>query len=154
MVQIRRRARDSSHVEILNQRNLLLRAADACRNNGGTCVQKDDTNTLMEKVLASDGIVFGSTMDLIPGKAEAFMKKFGVEGVRCVGFENKGKYEKSLVFVYVNATDSAQTTALKYAKGWQVYTTDETHDLALTAEGGGDVTVDLPAQSVVTVVVG
>ena len=86
--------------------------------------------------------------------AVRFAADSGVDGVRCVGFENKGKYEKSLVFVYVNATDAAQTTALKCAKGWQVYTTDETHDLALTAEGGGDVTVDLPAQSVVTVVVG
>ena len=87
--------------------------------------------------------------------AVRFAADSGVDGVRCVGFENKGKYEKSLVFVYVNASDTAQTTALKCAKGYAVYTTDETRDLAQTAEGGaGDVTVDLPAQSVVTVVVG
>lgn len=33
---------------------------DSCRKNGGKCVHNDDTNLLMEKVLAADVIIFGS----------------------------------------------------------------------------------------------
>lgn len=33
---------------------------DSCRNNGGKCIQKDDTDFLMEKVMSSDVIIFGS----------------------------------------------------------------------------------------------
>ncbi|MBR2364026.1 MAG: flavodoxin family protein [Lentisphaeria bacterium] len=33
---------------------------DSCRKNGGKCVHDDDTNLLMEKVLSSDVILFGS----------------------------------------------------------------------------------------------
>lgn len=31
-----------------------------CKKNGGNCIQKDDTNTLLEKISSADCIVFGS----------------------------------------------------------------------------------------------
>ena len=51
---------------------------DSCRNNGGTCVQKDDTNLLMEKVVSSDGIVFGSPVYWmgVSGQLKLFIDKF------------------------------------------------------------------------------
>lgn len=33
---------------------------DACRKNGGSCVQKDDAPALLEQVLEADCIIFGS----------------------------------------------------------------------------------------------
>lgn len=36
------------------------RGCDACLKNGGVCIQKDDGNELVEKVLEADAIVLGS----------------------------------------------------------------------------------------------
>jgi len=35
-------------------------ACDACRSNGGDCVMKDDTKSIIDKVYAADAIIFGT----------------------------------------------------------------------------------------------
>ena len=35
-------------------------ACDACRKNGGDCVAKDDTKTVIDKVYAADAVIFGT----------------------------------------------------------------------------------------------
>ena len=54
---------------------------DSCRKNGGKCVHDDDTNLLMEKVLASDVIVFGSPVYWmgITAQLKLFIDKFVFE---------------------------------------------------------------------------
>ncbi len=74
----------------------------------------------------------------------------GVEDVSSCAFVND---DGSKVVVYVNNTDSNLTTILNASSDYSVYTTSADYDLEKTAEGqSGDVTVNLPAMSVVTVV--
>lgn len=75
----------------------------------------------------------------------------GVEALSSCAFVNK---DGSTVVVYVNNTDQSQKTTLDCKGGYSVYTTDEQHDLELTASGeSGSANITVPAMSVVTAVV-
>ena len=47
-------------VDLQSQKISPCLGCDACRKNGGTCVQKDDAPALLQKVLEADCILFGS----------------------------------------------------------------------------------------------
>ena len=47
-------------VDLQSQKIAPCLGCDACRKNGGTCVQKDDAPALLQKVLEADCIIFGS----------------------------------------------------------------------------------------------
>ena len=51
---------------------------NSCMNNGGKCVHDDDTNFLMEKILAADVIIFGSPVYWmgITAQLKLFIDKF------------------------------------------------------------------------------
>lgn len=75
----------------------------------------------------------------------------GVDTLSCCAFVNT---DGSTVVVYVNNTDTDAETVLSCAKNYSVYTTSAIYNLEKTAVGtAGDVTVSVPAKSVVTVVI-
>lgn len=74
----------------------------------------------------------------------------GAENVESVAFVNE---DNSTVVVYVNSGESETQTTLTADGEYEVYTTDKDNDLARTAFGdAGEITVSLPADSVVTVI--
>lgn len=74
----------------------------------------------------------------------------GVENVKSAAFVNE---DNSTVVVYVNNNDKKAQTKLKATGDYAIYTTDKDNDIAKTDFGkSGDITVSLPANSVVTVV--
>lgn len=75
----------------------------------------------------------------------------GVDTLPCCAFVNTNG---STVVVYVNNTEEDAKTVLSCTEDYSVYTTSAVHDLEKTASGtAGDVTVSVPAKSVVTVVI-
>ncbi len=73
----------------------------------------------------------------------------GVEGVESCAFINP---DDTTTVVYVNTTVNDAVTKLSADKDYSVYTTSEKYDLENTANGtAGDVDVEIPAMSVVTV---
>lgn len=74
----------------------------------------------------------------------------GVDALPCCAFVNP---DGSTAVVYVNNTENDAKTVLSCTEDYNVYTTSAVHDLEKTASGAaGDVTVSVPAKSVVTVV--
>lgn len=74
----------------------------------------------------------------------------GVDALSSCAFVNP---DNSTVAVYVNNTDNDKTTVLKCAGDYSVYTTSAKYDLEKTASGNaGDITISVPAMSVVTIV--
>ena len=62
--------------------------------------------------------------------------------------------DNSTVVVYVNNTQQDETTTLNSAGDYSVYTTSAEYNLEQTASGeAGNVSVSVPAMSVVTVVI-
>ncbi|MEA4894915.1 MAG: flavodoxin family protein [Oscillospiraceae bacterium] len=95
-------------VEIVNIAELKVggcTACDACRKNGGDCVMKDDTKAVIDKVYASDAVVFASPVYWMgisaqlkalldkfyskSGQFKAQNKKLGVVAVGADGPENR-----------------------------------------------------------------
>jgi O-glycosyl hydrolase len=74
----------------------------------------------------------------------------GIDSISSCAFVNP---DNSTVVVYVNNTDTDQSTTLNCADDYSVYTTSAQYDLEKTDSGeAGDITVNLPAMSVVTVI--
>lgn len=74
----------------------------------------------------------------------------GVKALSSCAFVNE---DNSTVVVYVNNTDADETTTLNSTGAYSVYTTSDSLDLEQTASGeAGDISVSVPAMSVVTVV--
>ncbi len=74
---------------------LPCRACDACHKKG-TCAQKDDFETIKQKIFGSDGLVLGSPNYIfsVSAQMKAFMDRCcGV--IHCMAFE--GKYGASVV---------------------------------------------------------
>ncbi|MCM1285765.1 MAG: hypothetical protein NC213_03915 [Acetobacter sp.] len=74
----------------------------------------------------------------------------GIDGVASCAFVNQ---DDSRVVVYVNTTNDDAKTSLKTENAYSVYTTSDKLDLQQTAEGeAGETEIEIPAMSVVTVV--
>lgn len=78
-----------------------------CKKNGGYCVQKDDTNAMLQKISDADCIVFGSPVFWggISGQLKLFIDKFIA---RTEAFK---KQSKKVVNIVVGASDP---NALQY----------------------------------------
>lgn len=77
-------------------------ACDFCRKNDGKCVQKDDTNELMEKLFSADIIIFGTPVyfwgisaqlkllidKFYCNKQALYGKKIGVIAIGASGLQN------------------------------------------------------------------
>ena len=61
---------------------------DACRRNGGNCIQKDDAPALLEQVLAADCIIFGSPVYWWGVSAQM---KSAIDRMYAAGDQLKGK---------------------------------------------------------------
>lgn len=74
----------------------------------------------------------------------------GVDSLSSCAFVNP---DNSTVVVYVNNTDKDEKTAFNSTNDYSVYTTSDKYDLEQTASGeAGDISIDVPAKSVVTIV--
>lgn len=74
----------------------------------------------------------------------------GVDGVSSCAFVNPNN---KTVVVYVNNTTEDKNTQITTTGDYEVYTTSDKYDLEKTADGtAGDVNVELPSMSVVTVI--
>lgn len=78
-----------------------------CQKNGGYCVQKDDTNAMLQKIAEADCIVFGSPVFWggISGQLKLFIDKFIAKS------EAFKKQSKKVVNIVVGASDP---NALQY----------------------------------------
>jgi len=68
-------------VEIINVTRLKIGgcvACDACAKNGGNCVMKDDTKSVIDKICAADAVIFGSPIYWfgISAQLKAVLDKF------------------------------------------------------------------------------
>ncbi len=81
-LQILQEKLEANHeVELLQSYSMTVTpclACYECKKNGGYCVQKDDTNTMLQKISDADCIVFGSPVFWggISGQLKLFIDKF------------------------------------------------------------------------------
>jgi multimeric flavodoxin WrbA len=86
----------STETIFLTGRNVLpCRGCDACHKTG-KCVQKDDFESIKEKILDADGLILGSPNYIfqVSAQLKAFMDRCG-QAIHCLAFE--GKYGASVV---------------------------------------------------------
>lgn len=92
----------------------------------------------------------GNFSKFIGEDATRIASSSGVDGVYDCAFVNK---DNSTVVVYVNNTTQDKETQITTTGEYEVYTTSAKYDLEKTADGeAGDVSVSLPAMSVVTLI--
>lgn len=113
----------------------------SCKSNGGTCILKDETNLLTEKIFAADIIIFGSPVYWwgISGQAKILLDK-----IYCKSTEAKyKKVGRKFGLISVGADEiqgeqyyliSQQFKCITDYLGWEVIL-----DEAVSAYGAGEV---------------
>lgn len=107
---LQEKLKEDHEVELLQSYSLAVTpclSCYECRKNGGYCVQKDDTNTMLQKITNADCIVFGSPVFWggISGQLKLFIDKF------IARTETFKQHPKKIVNIVVGRSDPA---ALQY----------------------------------------